>query len=705
MSEALSPDQEWWTAAELADAGLIDLPSTKRNINALADRLGWKGDPNRARRRQGRGGGWEYHWSLLPHRAQQALLAQVKPKAAVTERPGRDDAWAWFEGLKDGPKEKARLRLDALQRVEALVEGGLTKDQAVRDIGRLVGVSAKTIWNWFYLVEGVRRDDRLPYLAPKSAARANAARAKEPDPAFMDLILSDYLRLERPSLKSVHRRAARIAAKEGIEPAPYHTVSRAIKRRVSPLTATLARKGVEALKRMYPAQERDKTALHAMEAVNGDFHRFDVFVRWPGEASPVRPQMVAFQDIYSGRILSWRVDLNPNAHAVQLCIGDMIESWGIPEHVLLDNGREFAAKAITGGTPTRFRFKVRDDDVPGLLTSLGCEIHWATPYAGQSKPIERAFRDMCDAIAKDPRFEQAYTGNAPDAKPENYGNRAIPLDEFLAVLAEGIEEHNTRTERRSEVAWGRSFAEVFDESYAASPIRKATAEQRRLWLMAAEGLRPNKTDGSIRLHGNRYHADFLYTHRGDKLVCRFDTADLWSGVHVYALTGEYLGHAACLEKAGFFDLDEAKTHARLRREFMKREREAVNAHRKLTAAEIGERLSDAAPEPLEAPEAKVVKLAQAPRPAPQKQQELKADEVAAKEAMLTDLAAHREAKAAPPETGREVFARALELERRQAAGDDLTREQRKWLSGYQTTPDYRSWKTMMEDFGEDALFK
>jgi transposase InsO family protein len=183
------------------------------------------------------------------------------------------------------------------------------------------------------------------------------------------------------------------------------------------------RKGPEALRRMYPAQTRDKSAMRAMEAVNADFHKIDVFVAWPsrpGEAAQiVRPQIIAFQDIYSGRILSWRVDVSANSTAVLLAAGDMIETWGIPEHVILDNGREFAAKCVTGGAATRFRFKVREDDIPGLFTSLGCTVHWTTPYSGQSKPIERAFRDFAQTIARDPRFEGAYTGNAPEAKPEN----------------------------------------------------------------------------------------------------------------------------------------------------------------------------------------------------------------------------------------------------------------------------------------------
>lgn len=36
---ALAPAQIWWTAAEIAEAGLPDLPATKRRVNAMAERL------------------------------------------------------------------------------------------------------------------------------------------------------------------------------------------------------------------------------------------------------------------------------------------------------------------------------------------------------------------------------------------------------------------------------------------------------------------------------------------------------------------------------------------------------------------------------------------------------------------------------------------------------------------------------------------
>src|SRR3546814_11919637 len=82
----------------------------------------------------------------------------------------------------------------------------------------------------------------------------------------------------------------------------------------------------------------------------------------------------------------------------RLVFADLFQNWGIPKGLLADNGRAFASKWLTGGAKTRFRFKVRDEDPTGLLVALGVTIHWAKPYRGQSKPIERGFSDLCVAV-------------------------------------------------------------------------------------------------------------------------------------------------------------------------------------------------------------------------------------------------------------------------------------------------------------------
>jgi hypothetical protein len=60
--------EEWYPASHLA--GLPGLPQTYRGVKRRADTCGWK-----ARKRQQRGGGAEYHISSLPAEAQEMLRA------------------------------------------------------------------------------------------------------------------------------------------------------------------------------------------------------------------------------------------------------------------------------------------------------------------------------------------------------------------------------------------------------------------------------------------------------------------------------------------------------------------------------------------------------------------------------------------------------------------------------------------------------
>lgn len=708
----LAPDQEWWTAEEIAAAALPDMPGTKRGVNLHIDANDWRSQAAFARRRAGKGGGWEYSWRLFPARARRKLLSDVAPRRAAGPR-SRDEVWAWYEKLPASVQQKAQERLKVIQEVEAL-ERADGKHAAIAAVAAARVIGARTIWGWFALIEGVRVDDRLPYLAPRNrAAEQRGSKPKDCDPEFFDLIKSDYLRSGPHGFTDSYRLAVGVAEKRGLAILPERTMRRRLDAAVSRPMQVLAREGIDALKRMYPVQVRDKTALGAMEAVNADFHKFDVFVRWPsapGEKPQIlRPQLVAFQDIHSGRILSWRVDVSANSTAVLLAAGDMISTWGIPEHVLLDNGREFAAKSITGGASTRYRFKVKEDDIPGLFTQLGCVIHWATPYSGQSKTIERAWLDLSRTVPGDPRLAGAWTGRSVDSQPEDYGSRAVDLELFLTVVAEKIEEHNTRQGRRSEVACGRSFAEVFDESYAQRPIKKATEAQRRFWLMGAEGVRADTNTGAVWFQRNEFWADWMHEIAGERVVIRFDPAAFWDGIHVYSADNRYLGHAPVRQKAGFFDMDEARTHARARAAWIKAERERLAAHRRLSALELSQAIEGIAAPVASPMEAKVVrptfgkpaakaKVSRATQPAGVSAEELSR----AQDRVVADLAARRAPKPAE-ETDRERFRRALQIEDALKAGEAVTPEQQRWASMFLASPPGKAERQLWDQYGNEIF--
>ena len=598
---------EWFTPADLAAAGLPDLPDERAiRIRAEAE---WR-HPSREgthwRRRTGRGGGFEYHLSALPRAAQIKLALATAAAAAADPRANlsRSEAWAWFDGLPDKKKAVAHSRQQALDTVDALVRAGTEMVVAMLNVARHEGAALSTLYRWREAVAGLDRADWLPALAPRNAGRS--AQIECPAEAW-DMLKADYLRLEKPNFTDCHRRLVAVAKAQGWALPSATTLQRRLEA-IPVELRVLARDGTEALKRLYPAQQRSRDHFHALQAVNADGHKWDVFVRWP-DGTVLRPQMVALQDLYSGMILSWRVDRSANKEAVRLAIGDMVEDYGIPDAIWLDNGRDFASKWITGGTPNRYRFKVRDDEPTGLLGQLGVAVHWTTPYSGQSKPIERAFRDLAQGLAKHPRFAGAYVGNKPDAKPENYGSHAVPLELFLATIGEGIAEHNARVGRRSQVCRGTlSFAQAFAHSYAAAGtiITKATPEQRRLWLLAAEAIRVDARDGTITLEGNRFWAEFLVAYRGQRVTVRFDPQALQEPLHVYRSDGGYLGSAQCVAAVGFDNVDAAREHGRDRKRWMRSQREMLEAERSMTVKQLADLLPE--PEqPAPLPETKVVR--------------------------------------------------------------------------------------------------
>lgn len=603
MADGSFPSSErWYGAAELA--GLPGLPGTERRVRSKADAEGWRHRP-----RLGRGGGREYAFSSLPPQTQAALaLRESRPavqehpevqKDAATARVEVESAWARYERAPDRLKDVAKQRLRALQAVDALHASGLPLMQARAQVAAQMqregvkGGSVQSLCRWAADVAGVDRAYWLALLLPAYTGRTATA---EIETAAWDIFKADYLRLEAPSAASCYRRLERIAAQNpDWAPLPaLRTFIRRIEREIARPVLLLARQGEDALMRAFPAQERDRGVFCALEAVNADGHVWDVGVTFP-DGTTGRPVIVGFQDLYSGKIVGWRLGQTESADLVRLAFADMVTTYGIPSAVWLDNGRAFASKYLTGGTPNRYRFKVREEDPAGIITALGVQVHWVTPYHGQAKPIERAWRDFCDGIAKHPAFAGAWLGNSVANKPENYGSRTVPWAEFERVVGEEIAAHNARVGRRSKVCAGRSFDQVFAESYATATVRKATAEQLRTLLLAAEAVTANSTDGSVRLAGNRYWCEALAHHAGSKLVLRFDPMQLHTSVHAYQLDGTYIGEAACVASVGFADTQASREHARAKKLWRRGAKQQLEAERRMDAAAVAAQLPAAPP--------------------------------------------------------------------------------------------------------------
>lgn len=612
--------KEWYTPAELAALNLPDMPTKRTAVADKAAREGWRerrdlaGRPL-ARRRQGqKGGGWEYHYTVLPEKAADELIhrehvaAGGPPPAPAAVRPDSAALWAAYDMLTESSKAEGRFKLNVLLEIEDMQRTGAGKDDAVRKVvdrwkadGR-EKISPSAVYEWFRLVAGLPRQDWEAALAPRRVGRTATV---ECHPAAFEFFKADFLRNGKPSAESCHERLTRLAPKEGwgrIPPA--RTLVRRIERDVDRRVVVLLREGPEAVRRLWPALERDRTCFHALEAGCADGHEWDVSCHWP-DGHVGRPKTVFFSDLFSNKMLSYRTGKTENSDIIRLAYGDIIERFGILDYVYLDNGRGFASKWMTGQSEFRFRGKVTAEEQLGIFKTFGTDPHFCIPRRGQSKPIERAFRDFADRVSRRPEFEGAYTGNSPVNKPANYGTRTVPIEQFLSILDEEVKAHNARLKRRTKVCGGvRSFDQAFEQSYAEAQakglIRRASEAQRRLWMLPAEKVTTDKDSGFLKLYGNRFWAEFLIQFAGQPLIARFDPQHVKAGAHVYRMNNAYLGFAECLEAVGYNNTEEAREQERKTRRLGKLARESAELEVTMKPDDVVralERLRPVEPEP------------------------------------------------------------------------------------------------------------
>ena len=606
--------RDWFSLSDLAALDLPGLGADRRKIARLASDERWDGREDTAgeplaRTRQGRGGGAEYHYSLLPGTAlieiaaRGLLLSRLQPES--TDADAANSArWEWFDRQSAKVKAEAQRRMDVLGQMELLEETGITRTAAIAQVCGEFGVKRSALFEWIKRIRYLPRHHWLAHLAPQR--RGGGAEADIPDDLWQ-VFISDFLRPERPTLARCYGRIAKMHAARGANtPLPSEaSFRRRLKRDVDVRVQKLKRGLKDEFKRSIPDQRRTMDGMAALDLVNIDGHVFDVWVVPPDGGKPVRPMLIGIQDVYSRKMLAWRLDLSENYLATRLAFADLFRTYGIPVACLLDNSRTFAGKKLTGGAKTRYRGKVVEGEAYGLLTSLGIQIRFAQIYHGQAKPIERAWRDLADSIARGPACAGAYAGNTIANKPTNVGERAVPWDDFEAIVNEGIADHNARAGRRGGVCNGRSFDQVFADSYAVSAIRKASPEQLRIALLDAEQKRINTRDGTIALLGNRYWSMECGKYHGQQVIVRYDPEDLLAAVHVYSLDAKYLFAAEVYEDVQFLDAKGAHTARKRRQDYTRAVKQAEEALELVTAAEIA--ALQAVTDQAEPPEAAVIR--------------------------------------------------------------------------------------------------
>lgn len=214
----------------------------------------------------------------------------------------------------------------------------------------------------------------------------------------------------------------------------------------------LRREGPEAFKNKVQSHiDRDYSGLESNEFWDADHHQFDVLVKvgerltTGGEIIPVlaRPWLSAWQDIRSRKIVGYIIrNADPNTQAIIESLGKACRVYGVPRTAYTDNGKDYDSKILTGITKSqrwqnrKVHVKPDQKQLGGIYAALGVEHIHAWPYHGQSKPIERFFRTVCERFSK--QFD-TYCGRNTVEKPEQLADMIqrghFPtLEEFIQAF-------------------------------------------------------------------------------------------------------------------------------------------------------------------------------------------------------------------------------------------------------------------------------
>ena len=589
-----------YSAKELVGLSLSTLPNSVQGILYQAKKNCWA-----TQKRVGKGGGVEYAVKSMPEDVQAEIVVKlgksaVKNLPVFAEESAPVDAqllWATYEQGTAKQQQKAQMKLGIMFAVAELVNGGVKILDALalvchkhnQDGEKPVTVSA--LKSWWYQVKDADRSLWLPLLMDSYGAHSESREAAFTPEAWA-FFRADYFRNERPQFGSCYERLKRAASANGwVIPSPS-SIKRKILREIPKTHQTYLRDGTYALSRMYPSLIRTVAGIEAMEWVNGDGYKHNVWVRWHN-GHIIRPKTWLWQDVRTRKILAYRCDESENTNMIRLALLDVVNKYGIPKHLTIDNTKAAANKKMTGGVKNRYRFKVREDEVQGIIPALGIQLHWTTVRygrgRGQAKPIERAFSHggLGELVDKHPLLAGYHAGDNALDKPDNYqGNKAgVDYESFILALEEGIQMFNERQDRATEICQGKlSFNQAFERDYAVTEKRWATPEQLRYLLTLHEEvtLKENgtftlKAGGEVQGLRNRYEAYELIGTNHKKVVVRYDPNNLHDAVWVYSLDGTYLAEAHCTVDAAFGDTTAAQDHSRKEREFVRHTQKAAKA--------------------------------------------------------------------------------------------------------------------------------
>jgi len=542
---------------------------------------GWIDLPTAAKR-SGKSIGHLRRWCGSATYAPGGVTLQSKGLAKLVTVPGAKPEWILKEeadpsfaavkfadqlgtnlrGLTDRQRQTAQLRRLILDKWSEAVKAGFTlgfdKDKVtgrfveqlflgqIAGIPKSIEVCRRTLYRW----EGLWDSGGLAALAD---GRGGGKVEKGADP-FIEAVKHYYLSKRQLPLTTCHKMACLDAAEKGWEVPSRRTCQRAIDGLPKGVVIK-QRFGEEAYTNEAQSYiERDYSGLRSNQIWVGDHHQFDVICRHGDKL--IRPWLTAWMDMRSRKIVGRQVFAHdPNSDTILSALRMGCLDAGVPETVMIDNGKDYDSYALNGRTK-KDRWLIRKGKIQldpvyagGVFAALGIEAKFVLPYHGQSKPIERFF----GTVEQQTPVWATYCGRSTAHKPEDLelqldrGN-APQLTDFIEWFSGhgGWIETYHNTVHTGDGMDGKTPNQVFAENLSC----KRTTTPELLDVLLLKPTPPLKVgQNGVTWQGLRYgqHCPELIEMLGREVLLRVDDRDL-SRVQVWTKEGRFVCVAPANER-------------------------------------------------------------------------------------------------------------------------------------------------------------
>lgn len=686
-----------------------------------------------SRKRQGRGGGNEWLVDSMPHET-RLVIAQHEAEEAACKVQASDVLQALeLPSLNCAPSEpsamtgKQQLRVESramllhifdtwrqaaglpMSRARALfceLYNTTSESLSIPDWVRegVAHVSPNSLYNWGKAV----KEDGITRLGGKYGQHRKGQGIIDRNDEMRELIMGLLYKYPDISAKNVMR-GLKARFDKGECPS-MRTLSRWM--------ADYRKQNDSLIMRVSNPDGWRSKHLTAIGSASEDVHRLNQLWEYDSTVADVmladgkRHAIVAIIDVWSRRV-KFHVSRTSKTSAIKALTRRCILDWGVPEVAKTDNGADYVSR-----------------EMQRCFLWLGIEQRLCTPFNPQEKPhVERVFKTFLHGV-----FEllEGFVGhNVIDRKAIESRrafadrlfkkeHRDAPLE--MRLTQEELQEfcdHWTQNIYERDVHQSLGMTPFQKVSTWTEPVARVEGDaERKLDILLSpaagnDGWRTVSKKG-LKVGGYHYAHPILWVEDavpGGRVRVLLDEADA-GYVFCFNESGGFVCRAMCPELLGIPRQQLATACKRAQKEYLSGATKGLSQAAKrarvdtiltdiMTHAAQGAAKVQALPHPAkdyDTPALQASKDAFTATQAPEPQKlsaELQARQKELKKSFVTPLPVET-AEEREQRLKQERFARACELEERLEAGETLSDEEVRFLTGYRTLPEYRTQKAHQE---------